>query len=397
LDTVILAIFTIEVVLKLISFKFKWWRYFHSGWNNFDFIIVVGSYIPGAGSMLVVLRLLRLLRVLKLVRSLPALQVIVIALMQATKSIVWIGLIMFITFYVFAIGGMIFFRDNDPWHFGSLHIAMLSLFRAATFEDWTDIMYINMYGCDKYASNGMNDEEMYKCTNPQAFGFLALMYFWMFELIGALVLLTLFVGVVTTAMDEATEEQKERKEELIRVSEEVNSAGLSTDTIDLFRAIFHRLDLDGDGTIDNQEMSMGLNKVNQRSSLDSGNGTSGELTQEHIAAMIAQVDTDGDGSINFTEFMIFMANLELARKEKSEADPTESSFSPSPFSSVRSIARKDSSQEKPAHATEAQDSGGIKMTSEIQISTQHIDITDVTPDGDKASGSQQTVVAEYES
>merc|ERR1712166_1664971 len=32
--------------------------------------------------------------------------------------------------------------------------------------------------------------------------------------------------------------------------------------------------------------------------------------------MIAQVDTDGDGSINFTEFMIFTANLELARKER---------------------------------------------------------------------------------
>ena len=34
----------------------------------------------------------------------------------------------------------------------SIPIAILSLFRAATLEDWTDIMYINIYGCDKYAS-----------------------------------------------------------------------------------------------------------------------------------------------------------------------------------------------------------------------------------------------------
>ena len=27
---------------------------------------------------------------------------------------------------------------------------MLTLFRASTFEDWTDIMTINMYGCDKH-------------------------------------------------------------------------------------------------------------------------------------------------------------------------------------------------------------------------------------------------------
>ena len=29
---------------------------------------------------------------------------------------------------------------------------MLSLFRASTLEDWTDIMYINIYGCNKYSS-----------------------------------------------------------------------------------------------------------------------------------------------------------------------------------------------------------------------------------------------------
>ena len=41
------------------------------------------------------------------------------------------------------------FKVNDPWHFGSLHVAMLSLFRASTLEDWTDLMYINILGCDR--------------------------------------------------------------------------------------------------------------------------------------------------------------------------------------------------------------------------------------------------------
>ena len=39
---------------------------------------------------------------------------------------------------------------------GSLQIALLSLFRAATCEDWTDIMYINMLGCENY---GYFDED----------------------------------------------------------------------------------------------------------------------------------------------------------------------------------------------------------------------------------------------
>ena len=62
-------------------------------------------------------------------------------------SIGYIAIILVLFFYVFAIIGMIVFKKNDPWHFGTLPYAMLSLFRASTLEDWTDIMYINMYGC----------------------------------------------------------------------------------------------------------------------------------------------------------------------------------------------------------------------------------------------------------
>ena len=35
-------------------------------------------------------------------------------------------------------------------HRGSLHVAAITLFRMSTLEDWTDIMYINMYGCHEY-------------------------------------------------------------------------------------------------------------------------------------------------------------------------------------------------------------------------------------------------------
>ena len=45
---------------------------------------------------------------------------------------------------------------------------MLSLFRVATGEDWTDIMYINMYGCDKYGySDDHNLPLPSDCTHPK--------------------------------------------------------------------------------------------------------------------------------------------------------------------------------------------------------------------------------------
>lgn len=39
-----------------------------------------------------------------------------------------------------------FFRENDPEHFGNLQMALISLFRIATFEGWSPIFYANAFG-----------------------------------------------------------------------------------------------------------------------------------------------------------------------------------------------------------------------------------------------------------
>ena len=210
-DATILAVFTAEVVVKVIAKEFSPFHYFYTSagvnsWNCFDFFVVVGSFIPGAGGLLVILRLLRLLRVLKLVKALPELQVIVVALINGIGSISYIGVIMVMVFYLFSIVSIIFFRDNDPWHFGDLHNAMLTLFRCATLEDWTDVVYINWYGCNHYGYAGMET----LCTCNDCGYWWAPLYFVFFTVIAALVLLTLFIGVVTTSMEEATNKQEEQ-------------------------------------------------------------------------------------------------------------------------------------------------------------------------------------------
>ena len=62
------------------------------------------------------------------------------------------------------------FGKNDPFHFGDLGSAMLTLFRIATQEDWTDIMYFNMFGCDKWGDYGSDVSESTKDCVPEAFG-----------------------------------------------------------------------------------------------------------------------------------------------------------------------------------------------------------------------------------
>jgi hypothetical protein len=151
----ITVVFTAEAALKILAEGFSPWRYLYVpepgkgmvGWNCFDCAIVIGTWLPGSGSLIMILRLLRLLLVLKLVKSFPQLRLAVEALLGGIAAMGYIGLMLFVVFYFFAIFGGILFAENDPWHFGNLHLAMLTLFRMATMEDWTDIMYINMFGC----------------------------------------------------------------------------------------------------------------------------------------------------------------------------------------------------------------------------------------------------------
>lgn len=147
LDNIILGIFTIDVVAKIISQGLTPWRYFIDPWNKFDFFIVFACYffiVPilkiGVGSLIKMLRLLRLLRVLKLVKALPQLRIIIEALLSGFTSILFVALIIFMFFYLYANIGVILFRGNDPTNFGRLQFALITLFRIATLDNWSDVM-----------------------------------------------------------------------------------------------------------------------------------------------------------------------------------------------------------------------------------------------------------------
>lgn len=67
-------------------------------------------------------------------------------LLQSMSSIAYIGLLLGMLFYLYAVVGVSMFGVNDPVHMGTLHITLLTLFRCATLEDWSDIMYIATTG-----------------------------------------------------------------------------------------------------------------------------------------------------------------------------------------------------------------------------------------------------------
>jgi voltage-gated sodium channel len=200
LDRVILAIFVIEIVLKLVAEGRTPWRYFRDPFNCFDFAIVAVSLLPLGAQYVTVLRLLRLLRVLRLVHALPRLQILVSALLKSIPSMGYVGMFLGLLFYVYGVAGVFLFGQNDPARFGTLGTAMLSLFTVVTLEGWAELMYFQLYGCEALAEGA---SAVALCKSSQAQPVAAPLYFITFILFGTMIVLNLFIGVIMNSMQEA--------------------------------------------------------------------------------------------------------------------------------------------------------------------------------------------------
>lgn len=210
LDHVILGIFVFEIVVKMTALAPQPWRYFHDPWNNFDFFIVAAALVPGLGQYVLVLRLLRLLRVLKLLTAVPKLQILAAALLKSIPSVLHVSVLLALFFYVYAVAGVFLFGANDPWHFANLETAILTLFRTVTLEDWTDLMYIQMYGCAAYPFPETPGGPV--CDASSGNWWLGLAYFVSIVLLGAMIILNLFIGVAINSMEAAQTEAQDEAE-----------------------------------------------------------------------------------------------------------------------------------------------------------------------------------------
>ena len=208
LDNLILAIFVVEAAIKILAEGKKPQNYFKNPWNLFDFLIVAACLLEPifqiGGSFLPVLRLARILRVLRLVTAIPKLQLLVSCLLKSLPSMFYVSILLFLLFYIYGTLAVFFYGDNDPIHFRNLQTSILSLFRVVTLEDWTDVMYINMYGSDQYGYS-IEDLEYWKPVS-QGSPLGASMFFVSFVLIGTMIVLNLVIGVIMNSMDESNRE-----------------------------------------------------------------------------------------------------------------------------------------------------------------------------------------------
>jgi voltage-gated sodium channel len=195
LDAAVLTVFIVEILLKLAAHGRRPLDYFRDGWNVFDFTIVVVCILPVGGPFATVLRLVRTLRLLRLVSALPKLQLLVGALLKSLSAMGYVSLLLALIFYIYAVAGIHLFGRHAPEQFGTLPIALLSLFQMITLDAWSELFHA-------------------ACA---AAPFAATVYFVSFILLGTMIMLNLFIGVIMSSMSEMHAELEENERERNRI------------------------------------------------------------------------------------------------------------------------------------------------------------------------------------
>ncbi len=134
-DMAIICVFVVEIVLKIYAQGF---RFFRSGWNIFDFLIVSLGFLGGSYPLTVV-RSLRILRTLRIVRHVPSMKVIIESFLRALPGIGSVIMVMMLLIFIFAVIGTSLFAPVSPEYFGDLQSSAFTLFTVLTLEGWPDI------------------------------------------------------------------------------------------------------------------------------------------------------------------------------------------------------------------------------------------------------------------
>lgn len=188
LDRGFIAFFVVELALRFAAVGFDPMRFFRSGWNVFDFLIVLVAVIPGLPHDSTVLRLARLARVTRLLAVLPDVQVLIDGIRRSLQPVSGLAVITIFLLFVYGMLGHTLFAAADPERWGTIGTAMFTLFMVLTMEGWPDIF------------GEVQDDSGW-----------AIPYFITFLLVAVFIVMNMVVGVILATLEEAREAARTRR------------------------------------------------------------------------------------------------------------------------------------------------------------------------------------------
>jgi voltage-gated sodium channel len=193
LDKLALYIYLVELIMRLVSYGKRPWEFFRQGWNVFDFTIVVLSFGIFTGET-IILRLLRIFRLIRIFRFLPEVRVLTSSVVKSLPPLMSVGVLIFLALFIYGMAGVYLFGEQLPDSWGNITLALTSLFILLTLENFPNYL-----------------------EEAVAISSWALPFYLSYIFIVVFTVLNVLIGIVLNAMDEAREENKERKRKMIEL------------------------------------------------------------------------------------------------------------------------------------------------------------------------------------
>jgi voltage-gated sodium channel len=179
-NDLILGLFVVELLIRFGASGFDPRRFFRSGWNVFDFVVIAASFAPGLRENATLLRLVRLARIVRAVRLLPDLRILTVAVARSIPGVASLAVISLLLVYVYGMVGWVIFHNHDPANFANIGQSMVTMFVLLTLEN-----------LPTYIAKG---QELSDWT---------LLFYVSYVLVASFLIFNLFIGIVINSMEEA--------------------------------------------------------------------------------------------------------------------------------------------------------------------------------------------------
>jgi hypothetical protein len=237
------------------------------------------------------------------------------AIEDSALALSYVIVLLFLFFFHFAVAAVFLFAENDPYYFGNIGKAFITLFQVSTLDAWGGIARTNMYGCDLYGYQTGDDYFDDKCENPQGLGWLAAFYFYCFIVFGTMVLLSLFIGIIIASMEIIKQNIKDESEIWKKVEEvQTNRGYVNSSVIANLLEVFDLLDVGANGVLTMIELKPLLELVSKSETIQYG--------------IFMKVDKDYSGRVDFAEFLEFIHHLGTAYRHQKAYEQAQERVSP---------------------------------------------------------------------
>lgn len=217
-DAVFTFVFLCEAIAKIS--RYGWSGYWHSGWNQFDFIVLIIA-LPSLASPFIeqtlatntvlALRSMRLFKSFKMFRFIPNIQNLLHGIRMAVKASLLVIIAFIVCLVIFSILSSTIFGNIAPEYFGNPGISLYSIFRLFSIEGWYELP-------DAIAQN-----------STPLWGVFARCYFSVLMFLGGLIGMSLINSIFVDAMaednnDEVLEKLRSLEDQLKKIKKDESQA-----------------------------------------------------------------------------------------------------------------------------------------------------------------------------